>query len=85
VKWVNQKKGISSGELLSINSRFCGGYSELPYTYNDKIFLFIHFIRHILKSVGWKKRYVESKIILSKFNNIYYASDYEIFIMIILN
>ena len=30
VKWVNQKNIISSGELLSINSRFCGGYSELP-------------------------------------------------------
>ena len=30
VKWVDQKKMISSGELLSINSRFCGGYSELP-------------------------------------------------------
>ena len=30
LKWVNQKKMISSGELLSINSRFCGGYSELP-------------------------------------------------------
>jgi len=29
VKWVNQKKMISSGKLLSINSRFCGGYSEL--------------------------------------------------------
>jgi hypothetical protein len=30
VKWVSQKNIISSGELLSINSRFCGGYSELP-------------------------------------------------------
>ncbi len=30
VKWMNQKNIISSGELLSINSRFCGGYSELP-------------------------------------------------------
>ena len=30
VKCVNQKNIISSGELLSINSRFCGGYSELP-------------------------------------------------------
>jgi len=30
VKWLNQKNIISSGELLSINSRFCGGYSELP-------------------------------------------------------
>jgi len=30
VKWVSQKNGISSGELLSINSNFCGGYSELP-------------------------------------------------------
>jgi hypothetical protein len=30
VKWVNQKNIISSGELLSINSRFCGSYSELP-------------------------------------------------------
>jgi hypothetical protein len=30
VKWVSKKNGISSGELLSINSRFCGGYSELP-------------------------------------------------------
>ena len=30
VKSVNQKNIISSGELLSINSRFCGGYSELP-------------------------------------------------------
>ena len=30
VKWVNQKSIISSGELLSINSRFYGGYSELP-------------------------------------------------------
>ena len=30
VKWLNQKKMISSGKLLSINSRFCGGYSELP-------------------------------------------------------
>ena len=29
-KRMNQKNGISSGELLSINSRFCGGYSELP-------------------------------------------------------
>ena len=29
VKWVNQKNIISSGELLSINSRFCGGYAEL--------------------------------------------------------
>jgi len=27
---VNQKNIISSGELLSINSRFCGGYPELP-------------------------------------------------------
>jgi len=27
---VNQKNEISSGEVLSINSRFCGGYSELP-------------------------------------------------------
>ena len=26
-KLVNQKKMISSGELLPINSRFCGGYS----------------------------------------------------------
>ena len=26
VKWVNLKRGISSSELLSINSRFCGGY-----------------------------------------------------------
>jgi hypothetical protein len=39
VKWVNQKNIISSGELLSINSRFCGGYSELPY-----ILLFISII-----------------------------------------
>ena len=31
VKWVNQKNRISSGELLSINSRFCERYSELPY------------------------------------------------------
>jgi hypothetical protein len=30
VKCVNQKNIISSGELLSINSRFCGVYSELP-------------------------------------------------------
>ena len=30
VKRVNQKNIISSSELLSINSRFCGGYSELP-------------------------------------------------------
>ena len=30
VKWVSQKNIISSGELLSINSRFCGGYSEPP-------------------------------------------------------
>jgi hypothetical protein len=30
VKWMNQKNIISSGELLSINSRFSGGYSELP-------------------------------------------------------
>ena len=30
VKWMNQKNIISSGELLSINSRFCGGYSEIP-------------------------------------------------------
>ena len=30
VKWVSQKNIISSGEFLSINSRFCGGYSELP-------------------------------------------------------
>ena len=30
MKWVNQKKIISSGELLSIKSRFCGGYSEVP-------------------------------------------------------
>jgi hypothetical protein len=30
VKWMNQKNIISFGELLSINSRFCGGYSELP-------------------------------------------------------
>jgi hypothetical protein len=30
VKWMNQKNIISSGEFLSINSRFCGGYSELP-------------------------------------------------------
>ena len=29
VKWVSKKNIISSGELLSINSRFCGGYSEL--------------------------------------------------------
>ncbi len=29
VKWVNQKNKISSGELLSINSRFSGGYAEL--------------------------------------------------------
>ena len=27
VRWVNQKNIISSGKLLSINSRFCGGYS----------------------------------------------------------
>jgi hypothetical protein len=30
VKWVNQKNRISSGELLSINSRFYEDYSELP-------------------------------------------------------
>jgi hypothetical protein len=30
VKSLNQQNIISSGELLSINSRFCGGYSELP-------------------------------------------------------
>ena len=30
LKWVKQKNIISSGEFLSINSRFCGSYSELP-------------------------------------------------------
>ncbi len=30
VKWMNQKNIISFGELLIINSRFGGGYSELP-------------------------------------------------------
>ena len=29
VKWLNQKNKISSGKRLSINSRFCGAYSEL--------------------------------------------------------
>jgi hypothetical protein len=29
LKWVKQKNIISSGEFLSINSRFCGSYSEL--------------------------------------------------------
>ena len=28
---VSQKNTITSGELLLINSRFCGGYSELPW------------------------------------------------------
>jgi hypothetical protein len=30
VKWVSQKNIILSVERLSINSRFCGGYLELP-------------------------------------------------------
>jgi hypothetical protein len=41
VQWVNQKNIISSGELLSINSRFCGGYSELPF--NSFIIVFVIF------------------------------------------
>jgi len=30
LQWMDQKNIISSGELLSINYSFCGGYSELP-------------------------------------------------------
>jgi hypothetical protein len=30
LKLVSQQNGVSSGEFLSIDSRFCVGYSELP-------------------------------------------------------